>query len=76
MTLTYDSPPSAAIDAVRKNLERGAVAAYDRVPFVSASSSFTFNTDNGVSLLVFNGVELTFSPIRVFQVADIFDVFL
>lgn len=49
MTLTYDSPPSAAIDAVRKNLERGAVAAYDRVPFVSASSSFTFNTDNGMA---------------------------
>lgn len=52
MTLTYNAPSSAAIDAVRKNLEKGAVAAYDRVPVVSASSSFTFNTDNGVSRFV------------------------
>ena len=51
MTLTYDTASSAATDAVRKNIEKGAVAAYDRVPFVSASTSFTFNTDNGVSLI-------------------------
>ena len=52
MTLTYNTPSSAAIDAVRKHLEKGAVAAYDCVPFVSASTSFTFKTDNGVSLIV------------------------
>lgn len=49
MTLTYNTPSSAAIDAVRKNLEKGAVAAYDCVPFVSASTSFTFKTDNGMA---------------------------
>jgi hypothetical protein len=49
MCLTYDTCPSAAIDAIRSNLERGAVAAYDHVPFVSGSGSFTFNTDNCVS---------------------------
>ncbi|KAG0581653.1 hypothetical protein KC19_4G269200 [Ceratodon purpureus] len=49
MTLTYDTASSAATDAVRKNIEKGAVAAYDRVPFVSASTSFTFNTDNGMA---------------------------
>lgn len=52
MSLTYDTCPSAAIDAIRSNLERGAVAAYDHVPFVSGSGSFTFNTDNCVSFCV------------------------
>ena len=52
MTLTYNTPLSAAIDAVRKSLEKGAVAAHDRVPFVSVSTSFIFNTDNGVTLIV------------------------
>lgn len=54
MTLNYNTPSSPAICAVRKNLEKGAVAAYDHVPFMSASTSFTFNTDNGVSLIVLN----------------------
>lgn len=46
-----DFPPSSASEAVVKNKEAGAVAAFDRVPFSYVSANFTFNTDNCVSLL-------------------------
>jgi hypothetical protein len=52
MSLTYDTQPSAAVDAIQKNIEKGAVAAYDHVPFTSASASFTFNSDNCVSFSI------------------------
>lgn len=44
-----DVPASAAYDAIMKNKEAGAVAAFDRVPFSYVSANFTFNTDNCVS---------------------------
>lgn len=52
MSLTYDTQPSAAVDAIQKNTEKGAVAAYDHVPFTSVSASFTFNSDNCVSFSI------------------------
>lgn len=51
MTLTYNTRPSVAIHVIQENLNKGAVAAYDHVPFVFACASFTFNTDNCVSIL-------------------------
>ncbi|XP_042477488.1 protein TIC236, chloroplastic-like [Macadamia integrifolia] len=42
-------PPSSASEAVMKNKEAGAVAAFDRVPFSYLSANFTFNTDNCVA---------------------------
>lgn len=44
-----DVPTSAAYDAIMKNKEAGAVAAFDRVPFSYVSANFTFNTDNCVA---------------------------
>lgn len=41
-------PSSVAYEAVLKNKESGAVAAFDRVPFSYLSANFTFNTDNCV----------------------------
>lgn len=40
---------SAAYEAIMKNKEAGAVAAFDRVPFSYVSANFTFNTDNCVA---------------------------
>lgn len=40
---------SPASEAVQKNKEAGAVAAFDRIPFSHVSANFTFNTDNCVS---------------------------
>lgn len=45
-----DVPTSAAYEAIMKNKEAGAVAAFDRVPLSYVSANFTFNTDNCVSL--------------------------
>ncbi|KAJ9563032.1 hypothetical protein OSB04_008192 [Centaurea solstitialis] len=42
-------PTSAAYEAIMKNKEAGAVAAFDRVPFSYVSANFTFNTDNCVA---------------------------
>lgn len=41
-------PPSSASEAVTKNGEAGAVAAFDRIPFSHVSANFTFNLDNCV----------------------------
>lgn len=49
LPLVYESPASTAVTAIKDNHAVGAVAAYDRIPFTSASASFTFNTDNCVS---------------------------
>ncbi|CAA6666284.1 unnamed protein product [Spirodela intermedia] len=40
---------SPASEAVQKNKEAGAVAAFDRIPFSHVSANFTFNTDNCVA---------------------------
>lgn len=45
-----DVPASSASEAMLKNKEAGAVAAFDRIPFSYLSANFTFNTDNCVSL--------------------------
>ncbi|PKI34472.1 hypothetical protein CRG98_045132 [Punica granatum] len=42
-------PSSVAYEAMMKNKEAGAVAAFDRVPFSYLSANFTFNTDNCVA---------------------------
>ncbi|XP_043700510.1 protein TIC236, chloroplastic isoform X2 [Telopea speciosissima] len=42
-------PLSSASEAVMKNKEAGAVAAFDRVPFSYVSANFTFNSDNCVA---------------------------
>ncbi|KAF6175242.1 hypothetical protein GIB67_030460 [Kingdonia uniflora] len=42
-------PTSSASEAVLKNKEAGAVAAFDRIPFSYVSANFTFNTDNNVA---------------------------
>ncbi|CAM6097615.1 unnamed protein product [Calypogeia fissa] len=44
--LVYEAPHTVATHAIKENEHGGAVAAYDRVPFASASASFTFNTDD------------------------------
>ncbi|XP_022755273.1 uncharacterized protein LOC111303345 isoform X9 [Durio zibethinus] len=44
-----DLPSSSASEAMLKNKEAGAVAAFDRVPFSYLSANFTFNTDNCVA---------------------------
>ncbi|KAI3691537.1 hypothetical protein L2E82_49901 [Cichorium intybus] len=44
-----DVPTSPAYEAIMKNKEAGAVAAFDRVPFSYVSANFTFNTDNCVA---------------------------
>ncbi|EHA8590861.1 hypothetical protein COCNU_scaffold026073G000010 [Cocos nucifera] len=42
-------PPSSASEAVTKNGEAGAVAAFDRIPFSHVSANFTFNLDNCIA---------------------------
>ncbi|XP_072998908.1 protein SUBSTANDARD STARCH GRAIN 4, chloroplastic isoform X1 [Typha latifolia] len=42
-------PPSRASEAVMRNKEAGAVAAFDRIPFSHVSANFTFNLDNCVA---------------------------
>ncbi|RWR73231.1 Protein of unknown function DUF490 [Cinnamomum micranthum f. kanehirae] len=42
-------PQSLASEAVIKNKEAGAVAAFDRIPFSHVSVNFTFNIDNSVA---------------------------
>ncbi|XP_010254207.1 PREDICTED: uncharacterized protein LOC104595255 isoform X2 [Nelumbo nucifera] len=42
-------PASFASEALIKNREAGAVAAFDRIPFSYVSANFTFNTDNCVA---------------------------
>ncbi|KAE8735436.1 hypothetical protein F3Y22_tig00000340pilonHSYRG00391 [Hibiscus syriacus] len=44
-----DVPSSSASEAMLKNKEAGAVAAFDRVPFSYLSANFTFSTDNCVA---------------------------
>ncbi|KAL8253626.1 hypothetical protein R6Q59_031847 [Mikania micrantha] len=44
-----DIPTSSAYEAIMKNKEAGAVAAFDRVPLSYVSANFTFNTDNCVA---------------------------
>lgn len=46
-----DFPVSSASEAIMKNKEAGAVAAFDRVPLSYLSANFTFNTDNCVCIL-------------------------
>lgn len=50
--LPPDLPSSVAYEAMLKNKEAGAVAAFDRVPFSYLSANFTFNTDNCVSIFI------------------------
>lgn len=45
----YDFPISSAYEAMMKNKEAGAMAAFDRVPLSYLSANFTFNTDNCVA---------------------------
>lgn len=47
--LNSDLSPSSASEAMTKNKEAGAVAAFDRVPLSYLSANFTFNTDNCVA---------------------------
>ncbi|ESQ46688.1 hypothetical protein EUTSA_v10000008mg [Eutrema salsugineum] len=47
--MSPDLPASVAYEAMLKNKEAGAVAAFDRVPFSYLSANFTFNTDNCVA---------------------------
>ncbi|XP_077225871.1 protein TIC236, chloroplastic-like [Tasmannia lanceolata] len=42
-------PTSSASEAVIRNKDAGAVAAFDRIPFSYVSANFTFNTDNSVA---------------------------
>ncbi|KAK4774964.1 hypothetical protein SAY86_009899 [Trapa natans] len=44
-----ENPACVAYEAIMKNKEAGAVAAFDRVPFSYLSANFTFNTDNCVA---------------------------
>ncbi|KAL8218910.1 hypothetical protein R6Q57_022283 [Mikania cordata] len=44
-----DIPTSSAYEAIMKNKEAGAVAAFDKVPLSYVSANFTFNTDNCVA---------------------------
>ncbi|CAK7353466.1 unnamed protein product [Dovyalis caffra] len=44
-----DVPASAALEAMLKSKEAGAVAAFDRIPFSYLSANFTLNTDNCVA---------------------------
>lgn len=48
ISYSVDVPASSASEAMLKNKESGAVAAFDRVPFSYLSANFTFNTDNCV----------------------------
>ncbi|PKA54157.1 hypothetical protein AXF42_Ash018167 [Apostasia shenzhenica] len=41
--------PTSASEAVIKNKEAGAVAAFDRIPFSHVSANFTYNLDNSVA---------------------------
>ncbi|XP_040968677.1 protein TIC236, chloroplastic isoform X2 [Gossypium hirsutum] len=45
----FDVPSSSASEAMLKNKEAGAVAAFDRIPLSYLSANFTFNTDNCVA---------------------------
>lgn len=47
--LISENPTSAALEAMLKSKEAGAVAAFDRIPFSYVSANFTFNTDDCVS---------------------------
>ncbi|XP_007013733.2 PREDICTED: uncharacterized protein LOC18588930 [Theobroma cacao] len=49
ISYSVDVPASSASEAMLKNKESGAVAAFDRVPFSYLSANFTFNTDNCVA---------------------------
>ncbi|XP_021275631.1 uncharacterized protein LOC110410318 [Herrania umbratica] len=49
ISYSVDVPASSASEAMLKNKESGAVAAFDRVPFSYLSANFTFNTDNSVA---------------------------
>lgn len=44
-----DGPSTAATEAIKRHEEKGAVAAFDRIPFSYASANFTFDTDNCVA---------------------------
>lgn len=47
--LMSENPTNAALEAMLKSKEAGAVAAFDRIPFSYVSTNFTFNTDDCVS---------------------------
>uniref|UniRef100_A0A7N0VLC3 Translocation and assembly module TamB C-terminal domain-containing protein n=2 Tax=Kalanchoe fedtschenkoi TaxID=63787 RepID=A0A7N0VLC3_KALFE len=47
--LIPENATSPAFEAMIKNKEAGAVAAFDRIPFSYLSANFTFNTDNCVA---------------------------
>lgn len=42
--------PSSASEALAKNKEAGAVAAFDHIPLSHVSANFTFNLDNSVCI--------------------------
>lgn len=50
MSNLSDVPSSIAYEAMMKNKEAGAIAAFDHVPFSYVSANFTFSTDNCVSI--------------------------
>lgn len=59
-----DEVCTAATEAIKQYEDRGAVAAFDRVPFSNASANFTFDTDNciadlyGIRATLVNGGEI------------------
>ncbi|MCO5581693.1 hypothetical protein L7F22_035582 [Adiantum nelumboides] len=64
MAITVNGPTTAATKAVKQHEGRGAVAAFDRIPFSYASANFTFDTDNcmadvyGIRATLVDGGEL------------------
>ncbi|KAI5082263.1 hypothetical protein GOP47_0002006 [Adiantum capillus-veneris] len=64
MTVALNGPTTAASEAVKQHESRGAVAAFDRIPFSYASANFTFDTDNcmadvyGIRATLVDGGEL------------------
>lgn len=55
MDTALNGPSSAATEAVKQHETKGAVAAFDRIPFSYASANFTFDTDNCVGDMLFQG---------------------
>jgi hypothetical protein len=46
--IALNGPPSCATEAIRQYEDKGAIAAFDRIPFSYASANFTFDTDTCV----------------------------
>ena len=46
--IALDGPSSSATEAIKQHEDKGAIAAFDRIPFSYASANFTFDTDTCV----------------------------